>query len=380
MTTVLPPLGLYVHLPWCIRKCPYCDFNSYEKKDALPERDYVAAVLRDLDAEISLVDGRALTSIFIGGGTPSLFSGGAIAALLDGVRARIPTARDVEITLEANPGAAEAARFAEFREAGVNRLSVGVQSLREEQLRALGRVHGPAEAIAAVDAAHRAGFENVNVDLMYGTPGDEPAAAVADLEQALALEPTHLSWYQLTLEPNTHFERHPPVLPDDDAVISIEEAGRELLASRAFERYEVSAYARPGFRCRHNLNYWEFGDYLGIGAGAHGKLTLAAGTIERRAKTRNPRTYLALAGTAAAVTVERVESPEALVTEFLMNALRLVDGVDEGLLAERTGQSVERLTDNLSEIRRRAWIADRPGRLQATPEGMQSLNRLLAML
>ena len=380
MTTVLPPLGLYVHLPWCIRKCPYCDFNSYEKKDALPERDYVAAVLRDLDAEILLVDARALTSIFIGGGTPSLFSGGAIAALLDGVRARIPTARDVEITLEANPGAAEAARFAEFREAGVNRLSVGVQSLREEQLRALGRVHGPAEAIAAVDAAHRAGFENVNVDLMYGTPGDEPAAAVADLEQALALEPTHLSWYQLTLEPNTHFERHPPVLPDDDAVISIEEAGRELLASRAFERYEVSAYARPGFRCRHNLNYWEFGDYLGIGAGAHGKLTLAAGTIERRAKTRNPRTYLALAGTAAAVTVERVESPEALVTEFLMNALRLVDGVDEGLLAERTGQSVERLTDNLSEIRRRAWIADRPGRLQATPEGMQSLNRLLAML
>jgi oxygen-independent coproporphyrinogen-3 oxidase len=378
MTTVLPPLGLYVHLPWCIRKCPYCDFNSYEKRDALPEHDYIDALLRDLDAELPLVDGRMLTSVFIGGGTPSLFSGKAIAALLGGIRDRIATASDIEITLEANPGAAEAARFAEFRAAGVNRLSVGVQSLREAQLRALGRVHGPAEAVAAVTAAQRAGFENVNVDLMYGLPGDDPAGAVADLEQALALEPTHLSWYQLTLEPNTHFERHPPELPDDDSIAAIEAAGRELLANRGFERYEVSAYARPGFRCRHNLNYWEFGDYLGLGAGAHGKLMVAAGAIERRAKTRNPRTYLSLAGTAAAVTVERVDSPDALVTEFMMNALRLVDGVDAGLLMERTGQPLDRLSDNLREIRSRAWIADVPGRLQATPEGMQSLNRVLA--
>lgn len=380
MTTVLPPLGLYVHLPWCIRKCPYCDFNSYEKRDALPEREYVAALLRDLDADLPLVGSRTLTSIFIGGGTPSLFSGGAIAALLHGIRARISTASDIEITLEANPGAAEASRFAEFRVAGVNRLSIGVQSLREAQLQALGRVHGPAEAIAAVEAAHLAGFENLNIDLMYGVPGDEPAGAVADLEQALALEPAHLSWYQLTLEPNTHFERHPPALPDEDAVATIEEAGRELLASRGFERYEVSAYARPGFRCRHNLNYWEFGDYLGIGAGAHGKLTVAAGAIERRAKTRNPRTYLAKAGTAAAASVERVDVPGALVSEFMMNALRLVDGVDAGLLMERTGQSTELLRDNLGEARRRAWISEVPGRLQATPEGMQSLNRLLAML
>jgi oxygen-independent coproporphyrinogen-3 oxidase len=380
MTTVLPPLGLYVHLPWCIRKCPYCDFNSYEKRDALPEQDYVDALLRDLDAELPLVAGRALSSIFIGGGTPSLFSGAAIAALLDGVRARVAMASAVEITLEANPGAAETARFAEFRRAGVNRLSVGVQSLRASQLRALGRVHGPGEAVAAVEAAHRAGFDNVNVDLMYGVPGDEPAGALRDLEQALALGPAHLSWYQLTLEPNTHFERHPPALPDDDTVISIEQAGRERLARCGFERYEVSAYARPGFRCRHNLNYWEFGDYLGIGAGAHGKLTVAPGAIERRAKTRNPRTYLATAGTAPAVSVERIEAPDALVTEFLMNALRLVDGVDAGLLAERTGQSMEQLSGNLSEVRRRAWLSETPDRLQATPAGMQSLNRLLASI
>jgi oxygen-independent coproporphyrinogen-3 oxidase len=380
MTTALPPLGLYVHLPWCIRKCPYCDFNSYEKKDELPERKYVDALLRDLDAEIPLVGGRALTSIFIGGGTPSLFSGSAIALLLDGIRARITTATDIEITLEANPGAAESARFAEFRAAGVNRLSVGVQSLRDPVLRALGRVHGPAEAIAAVRAARRAGFENVNIDLMYGVPGDEPAGAIADLERALALNPSHLSWYQLTLEPNTHFERHPPILPDDDKVIDIERAGRELLANRGFERYEVSAYARPGFRCRHNLNYWEFGDYLGIGAGAHGKLTVAGGANERRAKTRNPRTYLALAGTKAAGTVERVDSPDALVTEFLMNALRLVDGVDAGLLMERTGQPLDRLDASLRKIRQRGWMTDLPDRLQATPEGMQSLNRVLAMV
>ena len=379
MSTVLPPLGLYVHLPWCIRKCPYCDFNSYEKKDALPERDYVDALLRDLDAELPLVSGRELTSIFIGGGTPSLFSGSAIAALLDGIRARSATSPEIEITLEANPGAAEAARFAEFRAAGVNRLSVGVQSLREPQLRALGRVHGPDEAIAAVTAAGAAGFTNVNVDLMYGIPGDQPAASVDDLERALALEPAHLSWYQLTLEPNTHFERHPPALPEEDTIMAIEAAGRHLLARSGFERYEVSAYARPGFRCRHNLNYWEFGDYLGIGSGAHGKLTVGSGAIERRAKTRNPKTYLATAGTAAAASIERIDVPEALVTEFLMNALRLVDGVDDDLIRIRTGQGSDRVQAGVEKARHRGWLMSEPGRLRATRDGMQSLNRLLAL-
>ena len=380
MIDVAVPLGLYVHLPWCIRKCPYCDFNSYEKKDGLPETGYVDALLRDLDAELPLVSGRKLTSIFIGGGTPSLFSGPAIATLLDGIRSRIATESAVEITLEANPGAAEAARFAEFRAAGVNRLSVGVQSLREPQLRALGRVHGPAEAIAAVEAAHAAGFENVNIDLMYGVPGDEPAGAISDLEQALALGSAHLSWYQLTLEPNTHFERHPPPLPDDDTVIAIEQAGRELLGTRGFERYAVSAYAKPGFRCRHNLNYWEFGDYLGIGAGAHGKLTIATGVIERRAKTRNPRTYLTQAGTPAATSIERIDTSDALVTEFLMNALRLVDGVDDKLLTQRTGQSLDRLRARIEAANRQGWLAAETGRLRATTSGMQSLNRLLAVL
>jgi oxygen-independent coproporphyrinogen-3 oxidase len=377
----LPPLGLYVHLPWCVRKCPYCDFNSYEVRRALPEDDYVAALLRDLDAERALIEGRRVDTIFVGGGTPSLFSGHAIATLLDGIRARVAMAADVEITLETNPGAIEAQRFADYLKAGVNRISIGVQSLRAEQLEALGRVHGAAEAIAAVDAARRAGFTNFNIDLMYGLPGDTLDASLDDLEQALALEPTHLSWYQLTLEPNTAFERRPPPLPDDAVIDAIEQSGRALLAERGFERYEVSAYAQAGHRCRHNLNYWQFGDYLGIGAGAHGKLTLADGRgIERRAKTRNPRSYLEQAGTPAAVGIERIEAPEALRTEFLMNALRLVEGVGSDLLFERTGQSIAQNEHGLAAARGRGWLVDDSSRLAATAAGMQSLNRLLGLL
>ena len=377
----LPPLSLYVHLPWCIRKCPYCDFNSFELKQELPERTYVAALLRDLDAELPFVAGREVESIFVGGGTPSLFSGDAIETLLDGIRDRVATVPDVEISLEANPGAAEAKRFADFRRAGVNRVSIGVQSFREPQLQALGRVHGSAEAVSAVESAHAAGFSNINIDLMYALPGDEAEGAIGDLERALALQPTHLSWYQLTVEPQTHFERHPPPLPDDDATAAVETAGRQLLAERGFERYEVSAYARPGFRCRHNLNYWQFGDYLGIGAGAHGKLTLRDGSgIERRAKARNPKTYQASAGLPVATTVERIDTADALVTEFLMNSLRLVDGVSLELLQSRAGQSIDRIADGLEQARHAGWLAADTGRLQATPAGMQSLNRLLTLL
>jgi len=374
------PLGLYVHLPWCIRKCPYCDFNSYEKREALPEQAYVDALLRDLATETPLAAGRPVETIFIGGGTPSLFSGEAIGALLAGIRSGITVAPDVEITLEANPGAAEAGRFADYRAAGVTRLSIGVQSLRTAQLLALGRVHDATEAIAAVVAAKTAGFDNVNIDLMYGVPGDSVEGAVGDLERALALEPAHISWYQLTLEPHTAFERHPPELPDDDEIIAIEKAGRALLASHGFERYEISAYARPGYRCRHNLNYWQFGDYLGIGAGAHGKLTIGPGTIERRAKTRNPRSYVACAGTAAALQVETVGEQSALVTEFLMNALRLVDGVPTELLQARTQQSLVSIGEGLAAARDRGWIDPDPLRLRATPAGLQSLNRLLALI
>lgn len=374
------PLGLYVHLPWCIRKCPYCDFNSYEQREALPEQAYVAALLRDLATEAPLAAGRLVETIFLGGGTPSLFSGEAIGALLGGIRSAIAVAPDVEITLEANPGAAEAGRFADYRAAGVTRLSVGVQSLRSAQLRALGRVHDTAEAIAAVAAAKTAGFDNVNIDLMYGLPGDSVDGAVGDLQRALALGPAHISWYQLTLEPNTAFERRPPELPDDDTIIAIEDAGRGLLAAHGFERYEISAYARQGYRCRHNLNYWQFGDYLGIGAGAHGKLTIGPGAIERRARIRNPRSYVASAGTVAALRTESISEQSALVTEFLMNALRLVDGVPTELFQARTQQALSSIGEGLAAARDRGWMDADPLRLRATPAGLQSLNQLLALI
>jgi len=376
----LPPLSLYVHLPWCVRKCPYCDFNSYEARGALADIEYVAALLRDLGAELALAQGRAIETIFLGGGTPSLFSGAAIARLLDGTRASAAVAANAEITLEANPGAADAARFAAFREAGVNRLSIGVQSFRDDKLRVLGRVHDAAQAEAAVVAARAAGFENLNLDLMYGLPGDDVAGAVADLERAIALKPEHLSWYQLTLEPNTAFERRPPALPDDDVVAAIEEQGRALLAAHGYERYEVSAYARRGRRCLHNLNYWQFGDYLGVGAGAHGKVTLpAAGEIARRAKTRNPRTYLQHAGCAAATSEERVTTRAQAALELLMNALRVLDGMPIETFEARAGQPAAAIEAARAAAVTRGWLRAEPDRLRATPSGVEKLNRLLEL-
>jgi oxygen-independent coproporphyrinogen-3 oxidase len=378
--TTLPPLALYVHLPWCIRKCPYCDFNSYEPgKGGFDEAAYVDALLRDLETEVPLAQGRALASVFIGGGTPSLFSGAAIARLLAGVRERLDLAKSVEVTLEANPGAVEATRFTEFRDAGVNRVSIGVQSFRAEQLRRLGRVHGPDEAVRAIDSARAAGFASFNVDLMYALPGDEVEGALSDLHAALEREPPHLSWYQLTLEPNTAFHRKPPPLPAEDLVVEIERRGRELLAARGYRRYEVSAYERAG-RCAHNLNYWRFGDYLGVGAGAHGKVTLLGdGAIERRAKARNPRTYQSAAGTAAAVAVERIHDAGQVAVEFLMNALRLRDGVPVALFEERAGQPVGAIEKPLHEARARGWLADEPGVLRPTVSGFELLNRLLGL-
>ncbi|MFS8607196.1 MAG: radical SAM family heme chaperone HemW [Gammaproteobacteria bacterium] len=378
MTDSLPPLSLYVHLPWCVRKCPYCDFNSYRAESELPEAAYVDALLRDLDAERDAANGRKVQSIYVGGGTPSLFSGDAVARLLDGIRARVDLEPDAEITLEANPGVADAARFAAFREAGVNRLSIGVQSFRDAQLAALGRVHDGREAVRAVEAARRAGFADINVDLMYGLPDDSLEAATSDVRRAIALEPTHISWYQLTLEPGTAFHRRPPALPDDDTVLEIEAAGRDLLASAGYERYEVSAYAKPGHRCRHNLNYWQFGDYVGIGAGAHGKLTRARGEIERRAKARNPRTYVELAGTPAAAQIERVVGPD-LVLELLMNALRLPEGVPVSLFEARTGRSIATIRDRIDAAVSRGWMVDDPDRLATTPRGLELLNDVLAL-
>jgi putative oxygen-independent coproporphyrinogen III oxidase len=378
--TALPPLALYVHLPWCIRKCPYCDFNSYEAgKGGFDETRYVDALLRDLDAEVPLAQGRALTSVFIGGGTPSLFSGAAIAKLLASVRERLDLEPSAEVTLEANPGAAEAARFAEYRDAGVNRLSIGVQSFRAEQLRRLGRVHGPDEATRAIDFARAAGFASFNVDLMYALPDDGLDGALADLRSALEHDPPHLSWYQLTLEPNTAFHRRPPPLPAEDLVLEIERHGRELLAAKGYRRYEVSAYERAG-RCVHNVNYWRFGDYLGIGAGAHGKVTLPEErAIERRAKARNPRTYEAAAGTARAVAVERIDDPAQVAVEFMMNALRLPHGVPLALFEQRAGQPVGAIERPLDEARARLWLADEPGMLRPTASGLDMLNRLLGL-
>ena len=376
----LPPLTLYAHLPWCVRKCPYCDFNSYEAHGELPERAYVDALLRDLDGELEFVHDRPLQSVFIGGGTPSLFSGAAIRLLIAGVRERAPLGADAEITLEANPGAVDAGRFGEFRDAGVNRLSIGVQSLRGAQLRSLGRVHGPDEALRAVELARAAGFANLNLDLMYALPGDDVDGALGDLAAVVKLAPAHVSWYQLTLEPNTAFHRNPPPLPGEEMVVELERRGRALLAAAGYRRYEISAYAQKGRACTHNLNYWEFGDYLGIGAGAHGKTTRGElGAIERRAKTRNPRTYLEHAGSPAAVAVERLHTREHVALEFLLNALRLPAGVSAACYEQRAGQPASTLKEPLAAAIRRGWMSEEPGVLRATPAGLDLLNALLGL-
>jgi oxygen-independent coproporphyrinogen-3 oxidase len=300
--------------------------------------------------------------------------------LLEGLRAEASVAAGAEVTLEANPGAVDVARFAAFREAGVNRLSIGIQSFRNEKLRALGRVHDAAQAEAAFAAARAAGFANVNLDLMYALPGDDVGGAVRDLTRAIALSPEHISWYQLTLEPNTAFERRPPALPDDEVVASIEQQGRELLAAHGYERYEISGYARRGRRSRHNLNYWEFGDYLGIGAGAHGKVTLPdSGAIARRAKTRNPRKYQLAAGSAEATSEERVTTRAQAALELLMNALRLLDGVSVETFEARAGQPAAAIAGARAAAVARGWLSREPARLRATPSGLERLNKLLEL-
>ncbi len=374
-----PPLSLYVHLPWCVRKCPYCDFNSYETKAALPAEAYVDALLSDFEDEMGAAGERAIGSIFIGGGTPSLFPAAAVGRLLAGVGGRAALEKNVEITLEANPGAVEAERFHGFRQAGVNRLSIGIQSFRDPLLARLGRVHDRAEAANAIELARAAGFSNLNLDLMYALPGDDPDGAVADLNVALGFEPEHVSWYQLTLEPHTAFHRKPPALPDEDLVAEIELRGRGLLERFGYARYEVSAYARPGYRCRHNLNYWQFGDYIGIGAGAHGKLTLADGSVERRAKPRNPRTYMAQAGSPGSAEVDRFAPSARTVLEFMMGALRLPEGVPAESFEARTGLPLAAIEPARAQAVRRGWMTGEPGRLRATPGGLAFLNGLLAL-
>jgi oxygen-independent coproporphyrinogen-3 oxidase len=371
----LPPLSLYIHIPWCVRKCPYCDFNSHSANGELPESEYVAALLADLDLDLPAVNGRELQSIFFGGGTPSLLSPHAIGAILDGVNARIDFASDIEITLEANPGTTEQGRFHGFRSAGVNRLSLGVQSLNPLHLHALGRIHSSEQAINAVNEARRAGFDNINLDLMHGLPQQSIADACADLQQAFALVPEHLSWYQLTIEPNTEFFKRPPTLPHDDALAAIQDAGFELLEKFGYRQYEVSAFAQPDRRARHNLNYWEFGDYLGIGAGAHGKLTTPDGAIVRTQKTRLPKDYLNSCGRCDRNTTA-IEADE-LPFEFAMNALRLNDGFAKELYGARTGQPWATIAPTVERLIGRGLLMDRDGRIAATALGRRFLNDVL---
>ncbi|MCS3903638.1 oxygen-independent coproporphyrinogen-3 oxidase [Methylohalomonas lacus] len=374
------PLSLYVHIPWCVRKCPYCDFNSHELRGELPGGDYVDALLRDLDYTLDRRSQPPLQSIFIGGGTPSLLPADNMAQLLDGIAARLPLADDCEITLEANPGTVEAARFRDFRAAGINRLSLGVQSFADEQLRKLGRIHDAAEARRAIATAADAGFDNFNIDLMFGLPEQSVDAALADLEQAFACQPRHISWYQLTIEPNTVFYKQPPVLPDDENLWAMQCAGQRLLRQHGYDQYEVSAYARAGSQCRHNLNYWRFGDYLGIGAGAHAKLTdVDAGTIRRQARHRLPAAYLQKAGTAGVIADDRRLDTDDAVFEFMLNALRLERGVPVSLLRRHAGVTEADIAVALDNARRLGLLRRDRRRLQPTARGRRYLNDLVAL-
>ncbi|HXF07864.1 MAG TPA: radical SAM family heme chaperone HemW [Candidatus Acidoferrales bacterium] len=375
-----PPLGVYVHLPWCVRKCPYCDFNSHARHPALiPEAQYVEALTADLRQDLALLGApRPVHSVFFGGGTPSLFTPEAIAALITMLRRHLPLVPDVEITMEANPGTFEQARFAGYRAAGVNRLSIGIQSFNDGHLQTLGRIHSAGEAIAAVQAARELGFAHLNLDLMYGLPGQTPDEALADLAQAIALAPDHISHYQLTLEPNTPFAQRPPVLPADEAIGRMERRCRTHLARAGFRRYEVSAFARPGGACRHNLNYWTFGDYLGIGAGAHGKLTDPAnGQILRTRKHSHPQRYLATAAAPERLAEQTYVPPRALTLEFLMNALRLTDGFRLALYARRTGLDPATLLSALAPALTGGLLRLQGDTLVPTRRGLALTNEIL---
>jgi putative oxygen-independent coproporphyrinogen III oxidase len=370
----LPPLALYVHIPWCVRKCPYCDFNSHERGGPLPEAQYVGKLLEDLESLLPSVWGRRLSSVFIGGGTPSLFAPESIDALLSGVRARLPLEPAAEITLEANPGTAEAARFRGFRDAGVNRISVGVQSFDDEMLRSLGRIHGAQDAVKAVESA-LAAFDNVNLDLMYGLPGQSIDMARADIAAGVATGVPHLSAYQLTIEPNTAFFSKPPQLPEHDLCADMQVMVEALLEQTGFEHYETSAFARPGHRCRHNLNYWEFGDYLGIGAGAHGKISFPD-RITRHSRIKQPRDYLSSSSTLAE---ERTIPATEVPFEFMLNALRLPYGFPGALFQERTGLPLSTISRPLQAAEEKGLLERDLKRIRPTLQGQRFLNELLEL-
>ncbi len=371
----LPPLSLYIHIPWCVRKCPYCDFNSHAQRGDLPEAAYIAAMLEDLDQDLDYIQGRELASVFIGGGTPSLFSANAYAQLFEGLRQRLRFSRDIEITLEANPGTLEQGRFAAYRELGINRLSIGVQSFDAEQLDKLGRIHSAGDALAAIASARDAGYDNFNIDLMHGLSGQTEADALNDLRIAIDSGAPHISWYQLTIEANTEFYKRPPELPQESALMTMQRAGFALLSAAGLTRYEVSAFARDGRRARHNLNYWRFGDYLALGAGAHGKVTLASGVL-RYQKTRKPEDYLSRSPSRTSQSQGVIDTD--LPFEFMMNALRLRGGVESALYSQRTGLPLATIAPALERLQARGLLIDDPQRIACSERGFAFIDSILS--
>tara|TARA_R110002167_G_scaffold6277_6_gene29004 strand:- start:76125 stop:77279 length:1155 start_codon:yes stop_codon:yes gene_type:complete len=372
----LPPLSLYVHIPWCVRKCPYCDFNSHESNGEIPEAQYIDALLQDFRNVQQYAQGRPIQSIFFGGGTPSLFSAPGYVRLLEGFQAIVPFAPDIEITLEANPGTAERGKFADYRRAGINRLSIGVQSFDDLQLHSLGRIHGSDDARAAIEFARSAGFDNLNIDIMYGLRGQSTKDAMRDLQTAIAFEPEHLSWYQLTIEPNTEFYKRPPVLPEDDDLIDIQDSGLALLQANGYARYEISAFARNAMMARHNLNYWRFGDYIGIGAGAHGKITqVERGQIERTRNKKQPEHYMNADGKYMA---ELASIPaNEIAIEYLLNVLRMPEGFSTSAFEAATGLGFELIQKQVSSLQAQELLSFEDAHVRPTEKGQQFLNSVL---
>ncbi|MGF1689139.1 radical SAM family heme chaperone HemW [Photobacterium japonica] len=377
---VPPPLSLYIHIPWCVQKCPYCDFNSHALKTAIPELDYIDALIEDLEIDLAAYglnnSQRPLHSIFIGGGTPSLISPEEIGRLLQAVQQRLPFSDDIEITMEANPGTVEAGRFDAYRAVGVNRISIGIQSFQDEKLTRLGRIHGGDEAIKAAQLATNAGLNSFNIDLMHGLPNQSVDDALSDLKQAIALNPPHLSWYQLTIEPNTLFYSKPPTLPDDDDLWDIFEQGHQLLAEAGYVQYEISGYSKPGKQCRHNLNYWRFGDYLGIGCGAHGKISFADGTITRTVKVKHPRGYLNAAKPYLDQETQVADSERPF--EFFMNRFRLLEACPKQDYPDRTGLPLSTIAEPIEWALAQGYLVDNGEEWQITEHGKLFLNDLLA--
>lgn len=371
----LPPLSLYIHIPWCVRKCPYCDFNSHAQRGDLPEAAYIAAMLEDLDQDLDYIQDRELASIFIGGGTPSLFSASAYAQLFEGLRQRLTFSRDIEITLEANPGTLEQGRFAAYHELGINRLSIGVQSFDARQLKKLGRIHSADDALAAIASARDAGYDNFNIDLMHGLSGQTEADALNDLRMAIDSGAPHISWYQLTIEANTEFYKRPPELPQESALMAMQRAGFALLSAAGLARYEVSAFARHDRRARHNLNYWRFGDYLALGAGAHGKVTLPGG-VRRYQKTRKPEDYLSRSPSRTSQSQDVVDAD--LPFEFMMNALRLRGGVESELYSQRTGLLLAAIAPTLERLQARDLLINDPQRIACSERGFAFIDSILS--